>query len=197
MLELYFKYNGVIARFRSGALGNDIDRIAAGLFNARYKRDSAKLCLARIARFSTYATECGCRRSMPIPTQIVDRYLRARPTTAARLAAHGALRFAVSCLSERFASQPPKEDPDHPLIAAYIQHLRVVRGLHPKICEGLALTARRILAWQGQHLPGMPLTTLGPKHVLDTTQELLSACRTDSARSSTTSQMRSFLRYMY
>jgi integrase/recombinase XerD len=197
MLELYFKYNGVIARFRSGALGNDIDRIAACLFNAGYKRDSARLYLARIARFSTYATECGCRMSMPISPQIVDRYLRARPTTGARLAAHGALRFAARCLPERFASQPPKEDRDQPLIAAYMQHLRVVRGLHPKTCEGLALTARRMLACQRQHLPGMPLTTLAARHVLDMTRELLSACRTDSARSSTTSQMRSFLRYMY
>ncbi|WP_288830952.1 hypothetical protein [uncultured Paraburkholderia sp.] len=155
MLELYFKYNGVIARFRSGALGNDIDRIAASLFNAGYKRDSVKLYLARIARFSTYATECGCRRSMPISHQIVDRYLRARPTTAAWLAAHGALRLAARCLPEQFASQPPKEDRDDPLLAEYMQHLRVVRGLHPKSCEGLALTARRMLAWQRHHLPGI------------------------------------------
>ncbi len=95
MLDLYFKYTRVIARFRSGALGNEIDRIAASLFNAGYKRDSAKLYLARIARFSTYATECGCCRSKSIPPQIVDRYLQARPTTAARRAAHAALCFAA------------------------------------------------------------------------------------------------------
>ncbi len=197
MLELYFKYTGVIARFRSGALGNEIDRIAASLLNAGYKRDSAKLYLARIARFSTYATECGCRRSMPIPPRIVDRYLQARPTTAARWATHAALCFAARCFPERFSTEPPQEDRDRPLLTAYMQHLRVVRGLHPKTCEGLALTARRMLAWQRQHLLGMPLAMLGAKHVLVMTRDLLSGCRTDSARSSTTSHMRSFLHYIY
>jgi integrase/recombinase XerD len=100
MLELYFKYDGVITRFRSGALGNEIDRIAAGLFNAGYKRDSAKLYLARIARFSAYATECGCSKSTPITPQIVTRYLQARPTTGARWSAHAALCFASRCFPE-------------------------------------------------------------------------------------------------
>ncbi|CAM2197995.1 protein of unknown function [Paraburkholderia kururiensis] len=84
MLELYFEYDGVITRFRGGALGNEIDRIAADLFNAGYKRGSAKLYLARIARFSAYATECGCSKSTPITPQIVTRYLQTRPTTGAR-----------------------------------------------------------------------------------------------------------------
>lgn len=72
MLERYFKYHRVIMRFRSGALGDEIDRIAADLSKAGYKLDSAKLYLARIARFSAYATGCGCRKSTPIPLQIVD-----------------------------------------------------------------------------------------------------------------------------
>lgn len=197
MLELYFKYDGVITRFRSGALGNEIDRIAAGLFNAGYKRDSAKLYLARIARFSAYATECGCSKSTPITPQIVTRYLQARPTTGARWSAHAALCFASRCFPERFATEPPQEDLDGPELAAYMQHLRIVRGLHPKTCEGLVLTAQRMLTWQRQHLRGMSLAALGAKHVLVMTRELVSACRSDSARSSTTSHMRSFLRYMY
>ncbi len=89
MLELYSKYRRVMARLRSEALGNEIDRIAADLSGAGYKPDSAKLYLARIARFSAYATECGCSKSTPIPRQIVDRYLQARPTQAARWAAQG------------------------------------------------------------------------------------------------------------
>ena len=52
MLELYFKYRRVIARLRRGALGNEVDRIAADLSGLGYKRDSAKLYLARIAHFS-------------------------------------------------------------------------------------------------------------------------------------------------
>lgn len=47
MLDLYFKYRRVITRFRSGALGNEIDHIAADLSKAGFKRDSAKLYLAR------------------------------------------------------------------------------------------------------------------------------------------------------
>lgn len=197
MLELYFKYHRVIARFRSGALGNEIDRIAADLSKAGYKPDSAKLYLARIARFSAYLTECGCSKSTPIPPQIVDRYLQARPTTAARWAAQGAICFSARCFPERFAVEPTQDDPDRPLLAAYLQHLRVIRGLHPKTCEGLVLTARRILAWQRQHLSGAPLSTLVAKHVLVMTHDLLSGCRSNSARSSTTSHMRSFLHYLH
>lgn len=197
MLELYFKYRRVIARFRRGALGNEIDCIAADLSKAGYKHDSAKLYLARIARFSAYATECGCRKSAPIPAQIVDRYLRARPTAAARWAAHAAICYAARCFPDRFVAKSSQHDPDYPLLGAYLQHLRVIRGLHPKTCEGLVLTARRILAWQRQHLSGAPLSALVAKHVLVMTRDLLSGCRSDGARSSTTAHMRSFLRYLH
>jgi integrase/recombinase XerD len=197
MLDLYFKYRRVIARFRSGALGNEIDRIAADLSRAGYNRDSAKLYLARIARFGSFATECGCSQSMPIPPHIVDRYLQSRPTMGARWAAHAAICFAVRCFPERFATKPPQYDPDRPLLASYLQHLRDVRGLQPRTCEGLVLTARRILSWQRQNLSGGRLSALTAKHVLVMTHDLLSECRSDSARSSTTAYMRSFLRYLY
>ena len=196
MLELYFKYPRVIARFRRGALGNEVDRIAADLSRAGYKRDSAKLFLARIARFSAYATGCGCSKSTPIPPQIVDRYLKSRRTIAARWAANGAIGHAARCFPERFAERPTPEDPDSPLLAAYSEHLRLIRGLHPKTCEGCVLTARRMLAWQKQHLPGKPLGDLTAKHVLTMTHDLLSTCHSDSGRSSTTAYMRSFLRYL-
>ncbi|GMV03630.1 MAG: hypothetical protein AMXMBFR52_32850 [Burkholderiales bacterium] len=197
MLELYFKYRRVLARFRRGALGNEIDCIAAGLAKAGYKHDSSKLYLARIARFSAYAIGCGCSKSTPIPSQIVDRYLRARPTAAARRAAQEAIRYAARSCPERFVPKPSQPDPDHPLLAAYVEHLRVIRGLHPKTCEGLVLTARRILVWQRQHLPGASLCTLIAKDVLVMTHDLLSGCRSDGARSSTTAYVRSFLRYLH
>lgn len=197
MLELYFKYRRVIARLRSDALGNEIDRIAADLSGAGYKPDSAKLYLARIARFSAYATECGCSKSTPIPPQIVDRYLQTRPTQASRWAAQGAICFAARCIPERFAVEPFQDDPDRPMLCAYLQHLCVIRGLHPRTCEGLVLTARRVLGWQRQHMSGAPLSTLVAKHVLVMTHDLLSECRSDSTKSSTTSHMRSFLRYLH
>ena len=196
MLELYFKYRRVIARFRRGALGNEIDDVAADLLRAGYKRNSAKLYLARIARFSAYATGCGCHKSTPIPPQIVDCYLKSRPTIDARWAAHGAIGHAARCVPERFAARQTQEDPDSALLAAYLQHLRVIRGLHPKTCEGLLLTARRMLAWQKEQLPGKPISDLTARHVLTMTRDLLSACRSDGSRSSTTALMRSFLRYL-
>lgn len=197
MLELYFKYRRVITRFRRGALGNEIDGVAADLSRRGYKHDSAKLYLARIARFSAYATGCGCCKATPIPCEVVDRYLRMRRTVAARLAALVAIGHAARCFPERFATKPPSEDADKPLIALYLQHLRVIRGLHPKTCEGLVLIARRVLAWWKEHLPGKALSAFTAKHVLAMTHELLAACRSDGARSSTTAYMRSFLRYLY
>ena len=197
MLELYFKYRRVTARFRRGALGNEIDRIAAALSIEGYKCDSAKIYLARIARFSAYATGCGCRKSAPISPEIVDRYLSGRSTIAARWAAQSAIGYAARCFPERFSARPSPEDPDGPLLAGYLQHLHVIRGLHPKTCEGLVLAARRMLAWQKMRLPGEALNRLTAKHVLAMTQELLSARRSDAARSSTTAYMRSFLRYLY
>ena len=97
MLEHYFKYRLVIARFRRGALGNELDHIAADLSRAGYKRDSLRLYLARIARFSEYAVGCGCNKSRPIPREIVERYLRARPTIGAHRAAQVAIGHAARC----------------------------------------------------------------------------------------------------
>lgn len=197
MLELYFKYRRVIARFRRDALGNEIDRIAADLSRIGYKHNSAKLYLARIARFSAYATGCGCCKSTQIPQEIVDRYLRTKRTIASRWAAQVGIGHAARCSPERFATKPAPEDLDGPLLTLYLQHLRVIRGLHQKTCEGLILTARRMLTWRKKHLPGKAPSRLTAKHILAMTHELLSACRSDGARSSTTAYMRSFLRYLY
>ena len=43
MLELYFKYPRVLRRLRSGALGGEMDRIAAHFSEVGYKRASAKI----------------------------------------------------------------------------------------------------------------------------------------------------------
>ena len=41
MLELYFWYRAVLRRLRSGALGGEMDRIAAHFSELGYKRASA------------------------------------------------------------------------------------------------------------------------------------------------------------
>lgn len=198
MLEHYYRYRRVIARFRSGALGNGIDRIATHLSRAGYKHDSARLYLARIARFSAYAARRGCDKATPISAQIVDQFLRSRGARAARWRAQSAIGHAIRCLPERFATGPTQEaqDPDTALLKDYMQHVRAVRGLQAKTCEGMMLTARRMLTWCRKYLCRRPLTAISAKHVLTMTRDLLSACRTDSSRSSTTAYMRSFLRYL-
>ncbi len=198
MLNYYFKYRRVITRFRSGALGNEMDNIATDLSRSDYKHTSIKLYLARIAHFSTYAVGCGCSKSRPIPLEIVGRYLAARPTIAARWAAQSAIGHAQRCCPDRFVANPPQDelDPDGPLLAAYVQHLQDVRGLQTKTCAGLILATRRMLMWHKEHLAGKPLSEFTAKHVLVMTHDLLAECRCDSTKSSTTAHMRSFLRYL-
>jgi hypothetical protein len=55
MLDFYFTYRGVLRRLRSGALGHEMDRIAAHFFQLGYKRASAKIYISRLARFSEFA----------------------------------------------------------------------------------------------------------------------------------------------
>lgn len=45
VLDFYFTYRGVLRRLRSGALGDEMDRIAAHFFELGYKRASAKVYL--------------------------------------------------------------------------------------------------------------------------------------------------------
>jgi integrase/recombinase XerD len=59
MLERYFKYPQVLRRLRSGALGEEMDRIAAHLFDVGYKHASAKIYISRLGRFSKYVTRNG------------------------------------------------------------------------------------------------------------------------------------------
>jgi hypothetical protein len=61
MLELYYRYPRVLEHLRSGALGGEMDRIAAHLSEAGYTRGSARIYLARIARLSQFASQAGYR----------------------------------------------------------------------------------------------------------------------------------------
>ena len=59
MLELYFKYPRVLRRLRNGALGEEMDRIAAHFSSLGYKPVSAKIYISRLARFSEFARHAG------------------------------------------------------------------------------------------------------------------------------------------
>ena len=87
-------------------------------------------------------------------------------------------------------------DPHGPLLTAYLDHLREVRGLEPKTCGGLLLAARRILAWYNDQVPDQPLAAMTGEHVLALVEHLLSLSTNDYTRSSITSYTRTFLRFL-
>lgn len=195
MLELYFKYPGVLRRLRSGALGEKMDRIAAHLFDAGYKRTSARVYISRLARFSEFAA-CGAQ-PLKIDQDIIDRFVHSLPTTAPRIAARTVIEHARGVAPERFVTPCcAAPDPYVPLLAAYLDHLRQVRGLEPRTCEGLLLGARRILAWYQEHRPDQSLTAMTGEHVLALVQHLLSLSANVYTRSSTASCLRTFLRFL-
>jgi integrase/recombinase XerD len=100
MLELYFKYPKVIQRLRSGALGGDMDRIAAHLFEIGCKHASAKIYISQLSRFTEFAGHRG-RVSMPDQNPI-DRFMRRLPTAASRIAAQTVIKHARRLAPERF-----------------------------------------------------------------------------------------------
>ena len=77
-----------------------------------------------------------------------------------------------------------------PLLTVYLDHMRTVRGLEPKTCEGLLVVARRVVAWYDDHAPDQPLAAMTGEHTLALVQHLLSLSTNDYTRSSTTSYIR-------
>jgi integrase/recombinase XerD len=195
MLELYFKYPRVLQRLRSGALGGEMDRIAAHFSAVGYKRDSAKLYISQLARFSAFAARHAGMK--PIDQTAIDRFIRSLRTTTARVLAQAVIEHARRIAPERFFLPIRMiPDPHGPLLVAYLDHLRQVLGLEPKTCEGLLLTARRILAWYSDQLPDQPLAAMTGEHVLALTKHLLSLSTNNYTRSATTSYTRTFLRFL-
>lgn len=196
MLELYFKYPKVLRRLRCGALGEEMDRVAAHLFELGYSCGSAKVYISRLARFSAFAAHHA--GAATIDQEVIDRFVESLPTATPRIAARTVIACARRLAPHRF-STPDRHtapDPDGSLLAAYMDHLRQVRGLEPKTCEGLLLAARRIFAWSHNHVPGQPLAAMTGEHVLALVQHLLSRSTNDYTRSSTTSYIRTFLRFL-
>ncbi len=197
MLEFYFSYRGVLRRLRGGALGGEMDRIAAHFSVLGYKRASAKLYLTRIARFSHFVVKnCG---SAPICQEIVDQYLLGFPTRSPRSAAISALAHARRVAPEQFIIplSDQVDNPDTPLLTSYTDYLRKVRGLEPKSCEGILLGARRFLdCFRHQH-PGKGLEAVTAEHVLAAVEDQLSRSVASGTRTSATSHIRTFLRFLH
>jgi integrase/recombinase XerD len=193
MLELYFKYPRVLRRLRDGGLGDEMDRIAAYLAEFGYKRALAKVYLSRLGRFRGFLSRT-CR-TMPIDQAVIDRFVGDDRTDAARIAARTAIELARRVAPERFSTPSVEVGPHAPLLAAYLDHLRRVRGLEPKTCEGQLVTARRVLTWYDEHAPGQPIAMMTGEHVLAVVEHLLALSCNNYTRSSTTSYVRTFLRF--
>jgi integrase/recombinase XerD len=195
MLELYYKYPRVLRRLRSGGLGDEMDRIAAYLFEHGYKRGSAKIYLSRLGRFSNHMPRGA--RSTPIEQVVIDGFVDDYSTETPRISARTAIELARRVAPERFSIPSAEPDPYEPLVDAYRDHLRQVRGLAPKTCEGRVLVARRILAWHDAHVPGQPLAVMTSEHVLAVVEHLLALSSNPYTRTSTTSYVRAFLRFLH
>jgi integrase/recombinase XerD len=192
MLELYYKYPRVLRRLRDGGLGEEMDRIAAYLFEHGYKRGSAKVYLSRLGRFSRHVS-----RATSIDAVVIDQFVNEYPTETPRISARTAIELARRVAHERFTIPSADPDPRGPLLDAYLNHLRRVRGLEPKTCEGLLLAARRVLAWHDAHSPGQLLAAMEGEHVLALVEHLLALSSNDSTRTSTMSYVRTFLHFLH
>jgi integrase/recombinase XerD len=196
MLDFYFKYPRMLRRLRDGALGNEIDRVAAHFCGLGYNPASARIYISRLAKFSAFAARSA--RTARIDEDVVDRFLLSLRTESPRVGARTAICHARRVAPERF-SAPCREappDPDGPLLAAYQDHLLRVRGLEPKTCEGPLTSGRRILLWLRDHFPDQPLAKMTGEHGLALVQHLLSLTANDATRSAVTSYVRSFLRFL-
>lgn len=197
MLEFYFSYRGVLQRLRSGALGTEMDRIAADLHSQGYKPASAKIYLSRLARFSHYAGKrCG---SEPISAIIIGRYLRTLGAGSPRIAALTALQHARRVAPERFVMAVASivDDPDAVLLASFSEYLSKVLGHEPKSRDGSLLGARRFLQWFRVRHPGQDLGTLTAQQVIAAVEHQLSLTAASSTRTAATSHVRTFLRFLH
>jgi len=195
MLELYYKHPRVIRRLRSGRLGDEMDRIAAYLFEHGYKRGSAKVYLSRLGRFSSHLP--GPARATQIEQVVIDRFVGEYSTETPRISARTAIELARKVAPERFLIPRAEPDPHGPLLDAYQDHLRRVCGLEPKTCEGRLLVARRVLVWHDAHVPGQPLAVMTGEHVHAVVEHLLGLSCNPYTRTSITSYVRAFLRFLH
>lgn len=195
MLELYFKYPRVLRRLRGGALGLEMDRIAVHLSELGYTRGSAKIYLSRLAHFNAFAARHV--KGKVIGPDLIEGYLRSRPTAASRKASRTVIGHARRVAPERFSIPRGPTLPHQSLLDAYLDYLREVRGLAPKTCEGLLLAAQRVLAWHDRHFPDQPFATMTGEQVLALVEHVLNRSSNSYTRTSSISYLRRFFRFLY
>lgn len=107
-----------------------------------------------------------------------------------------AIELARRVVPERFVIPCVEPDLHQTFFDAYTDYLRQVRGIAPETCQGLLLTARRILGWHDAHFPQHQLASLAGEQVLALVAHLLSMSVSNQTRASITSDLRMFLRYL-
>lgn len=201
MLDSYFKYPGVLRRMRRGPLAGDIDELADEFAGLGYTRATARRYLSLLATFSRYAERLGHVRPETIDVALVERFLqKVRRSAWTRSVARSALGHAVRRLARRLLTTLTPAAPDNPddlLLAAFESHLREVRGLQPRSCEGVVLVARRLLRWFHASHPGKALSDLGGQDILGFVTDLGATCAADATRSEAVSHVRGLLRYLH
>lgn len=194
MLELYYKYPRVLRRLRSGGLGGEKDCIAAYLSENGYKHASAKVYFGLLGRFSEYLSPAA--RNMPTDQAVIDKFIKTLPTKAPRTLTHAVIELARRVAPERFVVPQVEPNPHQSLLDAYVDHLRHVRGIAPKTCEGCVLAALRILGWHDAYFPKQPMSHMTGKHVLALMEHLLTLSSNASTRALTASCVRMFLQFL-
>ena len=193
MLEHYFKYPRVLRRLRGGGLGDELDRIAAYLFENGYQRAAAKVYLSRLALFSSFVS--GTARGRPVTRAEIESFVGERETDASRITARTAIALARRVMPERFDPLQSAPDPHARLLAAYTDYLHQVRGLEEKTREGEILAARRMLAWWDANHGG-PLSTMTGAHILTLVEHLMARTANDRTRATVGSHTRQFLKFL-
>lgn len=195
MLEHYFTYPKVLRRLRAGGIGDDLDRIAAYLFDNGYQHTSAKLYLGRLGLFSGYLS--GLARGKRISQSLIDAFVAERMTEVSRIGTRTAIALARRIVPERFDPRCENCDPHAPVLRRYSEYLREVRGLGARTREGQLLAARRVLVWWDRHHAGKPLSAMTGKHVLALVGHMMSHSAKDNTRAGIGSNVRRFLRFLY
>lgn len=184
-----------------GPLASDIDDLADEFARLGYTHATARRYLSLLATFSRYAERVGYLSPETVDVVLVERFLqKVRRSACTRTVARSALGHAVRRLARRFpttVTPAAADNPDDLLLAAFESHLREVRGLQPRSCEGVVLIARRLLRWYRASQPGKALSDLAGQDILNFVTDLGATCVTDGTRSEAVSHVRGLLRYLH
>lgn len=134
MLDIYFKYPGVLKRMRCGPLAAELDGLADDLKRLGYTQATARRYLSLAATFNRFADVAGCDRLDAANPAFIERFLLALPRsrgtrTSARTAVNHVLRRVVLHRQATVSVDAPRNDPDAALLAAFASYLADVRGL--------------------------------------------------------------------